>query len=57
LGLRIAALFDSPFNGANTTQMLFQCFFRVSIRSIDWLDCFPQVMEVAQLMWYIRNAA
>lgn len=34
LALRIAALLDRTFNGANTTQSLFQFLFGVSIRFI-----------------------
>jgi hypothetical protein len=48
-------MLDLSFNRTNTTNLLFQLFLGMTIRLLDGLRRFTQLMKVTQLMRNVRK--
>jgi hypothetical protein len=44
---------EAPFNGADPTDTLFECFLGMAVGVINRLRCLAEIMEVTQLVGHI----
>jgi len=49
-GLRLRLRFHCPFDGTHASELLFEFLFCVSIRFIEGLASFTQIVKVAELV-------
>jgi hypothetical protein len=52
-GFRVAPAFETPFDGAYTTDTLFQFFLGMAVGVINGLRGLAEIMEVTELVWHI----
>ena len=52
-GCRVTPSVKAPFDGADPTHTLFQCFLGMAVGCIDGLGCLAEVMKVTELVWHI----